>query len=226
MYFKKKQGGEDLKEVKKRSAAPIYAVGAVWLVYCLLFPLYRPIHFLIPIVLAIAAYAAASRIFPDKTEYVEEPPRPEEPFTTGDERIDALLREGEAADGELQRLGEAIRDPGVKAKVARIRELTAAIFRDILEDRDDYSAIRRFADYFLPTTLKLLNAYDRMSAVDAEGQNISGTLQRIDQVLDTTIAAYEKQLDALFMNQALDIETDIQVLENMLKKEGLAGKDF
>ena len=96
----------------------------------------------------------------------------------------------------------------------------------MLEDRDDYPAIRRFADYFLPTTLKLLNAYDRMSTVDADGQNINGTLRRINEVLDTTVTAYEKQLDALFLNQALDIETDIAVLESMLKKEGLTGKDF
>ena len=215
-----------MREVKKRSAVPVYAVGAVWLLYCLLFPLYRPLHFIILICLSIVAYAVCARLFPDKTEYVEEPAKPEESVTTGDERIDALLREGEAAVAELQRLGGSIRDDGVKQKVARITELTDAIFKDVLEDKDDYPAIRRFADYFLPTTLKLLNAYDRMSTVDAEGQNISGTLKRIDEVLDTTVTAYEKQLDALFLNQALDIETDIAVLESMLKKEGLAGKDF
>ena len=65
-----------------------------------------------------------------------------------------------------------------------------------------------------------------MSTVDADGQNINGTLRRINEVLDTTVTAYEKQLDALFLNQALDIETDIAVLESMLKKEGLTGKDF
>ncbi len=215
-----------MKEVRKRSAAPVYAVGAAWLLYCLIFPLYKPLHFIILICLSIVVYAVFSKLFPEKIEYVEEPPEPEQPITTGDERIDALLRDGEAAMSELRRLGGSIRDDSIKSKVARITELTDAIFKDVLEDRDDYPAIRRFADYFLPTTLKLLNAYDRMSAVDAEGQNITGTLKRIDEVLDTTVKAYEKQLDALFMNQALDIETDIAVLESMLKKEGLAGKDF
>ncbi len=65
-----------------------------------------------------------------------------------------------------------------------------------------------------------------MAAHEIEGENISGTMERIDKILDTTILAYQKQLDALFKNQALDIETDIVVLEGMLKREGLSGKDF
>ena len=117
-----------MREVKKRSAVPVYAVGAVWLLYCLLFPLYRPQHFIILICLSIAAYAVFSRLFPDKTEYVEEPAKPEEPVTTGDERIDALLREGETAVSELHRLGGSIRDEEVKRKITRITELTEAIF--------------------------------------------------------------------------------------------------
>lgn len=86
--------------------------------------------------------------------------------------------------------------------------------------------IKRFSTYFLPTTIKLLNAYDRMGDINAYGDNINATKQRITDILDTTIKAYEKQYDALFANQALDIETDITVLENMLKKEGLSGSDF
>ena len=86
--------------------------------------------------------------------------------------------------------------------------------------------IKRFSSYFLPTTIKLLNAYDRMSDINVDGENISATKKRITDILDTTVAAYEKQYDALFANQALDIETDIIVLENMLKKEGLSGRDF
>ena len=70
--------------------------------------------------------------------------------------------------------------------------------------------------------MKLLNAYDRMSG-QGEGENVSATLDRIRDILDTTAAAYRKQYDALFANEALDIETDITVLESMLKREGLAG---
>ena len=95
-----------------------------------------------------------------------------------------------------------------------------------MEDPGDYKIIKRFSNYFLPTTIKLLNAYDRMGEINIDGENIRATKQRITDILDTTVTAYEKQYDALFANQALDIETDIIVLEKMLKKEGLSGSDF
>ena len=126
----------------------------------------------------------------------------------------------------MKRLKTSIGDKAVSAKVDRIIELTEKIFADLLDDPSDYKMIKRFANYFLPTTIKLLNAYDRMDSLGVDGENISATRQKITDILDTTIAAYEKQLDALFANQALDIETDITVLEGMLKKEGLSESDF
>ena len=83
--------------------------------------------------------------------------------------------------------------------------------------------LRRFLNYYLPTTLKLLNAYDRMGAAGVEGANIDGTMGRIDAMMDKVVEAFDKQLDALFADEALDISTDITVLEQMLAQEGLGG---
>jgi 5-bromo-4-chloroindolyl phosphate hydrolysis protein len=146
--------------------------------------------------------------------------------TTGDEKIDALLREGETAVAEMRRLQASIADAGVKTKLAALIEITDKIFKDVLDDPSDYRQIRRFADFYLPTAMKLLNAYDRFGKSGAAGENISQTLTRIDGALDMLAESYQKQFDALFQNQALDLETDIAVLETMLKKEGLIGTDF
>ena len=62
-----------------------------------------------------------------------------------------------------------------------------------------------------------------MGAQGIEGENISGTMKNIDEMLDTAIEAYHKLLDSLFANQALDIETDIEVMNTLLKREGLSG---
>ena len=78
-------------------------------------------------------------------------------------------------------------------------------------------------NYYLPTTLKLLNAYDRMDATGVSGTNIDGTKGRIEDMMDTICKAFDKQLDALYGEEALDISTDITVLENMLAQEGLGG---
>ena len=212
-----------LREVRKKSVIPIYGAAGVWIIYCVFFPLYKLPHFIFPVVLSIAAYFILSKIFPGKIEYVEIPP---EPVTTGNAEIDALLREGETAIAEMKRLRNSIRNTQLHAKIDEIIEVTDKIFKDVIDDPDDFPQVKRFANYYLPTTIKLLNAYDRMYSQEIKGENITGTMERIEAILATTLTAYKKQLDSLFANQALDIETDITVLEGMLKREGLSGKDF
>ena len=97
------------------------------------------------------------------------------------------------------------------------------IVQDAIHDPDDVPQIRKFLDYYLPTTIKLLNAYDRMDSQGIEGENIDKTKSSILDMLDTAIDAFKKQLDSLFANQALDIETDIDVMNTMLRREGLSG---
>lgn len=207
-----------MREVKRKSAIPIYGVAAVWLLYCLIFPLYKTSHFCFLIGCAAAAYVVLSFVFPGKTEYVE---APEEPVRTGDEQIDALLEEGERTVAELRGLSSVIADDSVRGKLDEIIIVTDKIFKDVIDDPTDYKQIKRFSEFYLPTTTKLMHAYERFRRTGAGGDNISGTLARIDGALDTILDSYRKFFDSLFENQALDIETDIMVLENMLKQEGL-----
>ncbi len=191
--------------------------------WALLLPLYRLWHFAALAAVMAGAFVLLRKVFPGR-ETVVDVPEPEPP-PTGDAQTDALLREGRQAVAELNRLRSSIREPSVRDRIGEIASLTEKIFEDAREDPQDIPQIKRFAGYYLPTTMKLLNAYDRMSG-QGEGENVSATLDRIRDILDTTAAAYRKQYDALFANEALDIETDITVLESMLKREGLAGRDF
>ena len=79
-------------------------------------------------------------------------------------------------------------------------------------------------EYYLPTTLKILNAYDRMDSTGIAGDNISTTKAKVERMMDTITQAFDKQLDALFGDEALDISTDITVMEQMLQREGLSGQ--
>ena len=85
--------------------------------------------------------------------------------------------------------------------------------------------IRRFLNYFLPTTLKILNAYDRMDAVGISGDNIDTTKAKVEAMMGTIVKAFDKQLDSLFGAEAMDISTDITVMENLLAQEGLSGPE-
>ena len=210
-------------EIKKRSVIPVYGVAAAWALYCLLFPLYRTWHVIALVCFAVLVYFVLSLIFPGKTEYIE---IPKEPERSGDEMIDALLAEGERAVAEITLLRDAIPGEQVRQKLDEIISVIDKIFKNLLSDPDDYEQTKRFAGYFLPTTVKLLHTYDRLGQSGASGTNVSGTIERIDTALDMILDSYKKFFDSLFENQALDIETDIIVLENMLKKEGLLKSDF
>ncbi len=143
------------------------------------------------------------------------------------EKIDPILEEGDRALDEMRRLKSTIRDPEVENKIDQIMEITEKISEDAIEDPSDIPQIKKFFRYYLPTTIKLLNAYDRMSSQGIEGENIDKSIANINEMLDVAIAAYKKRLDSLFENQALDIETDIDVMNQMLEREGLSDrKDF
>ena len=128
---------------------------------------------------------------------------------------------GEMAIREMKRLDENIADPGISADIVRLEQVSARIFDEVRTHPEKLPQIRRFLDYYLPTTLKLLNAYDRMSGTGVSGENIDTTLAKVEGMMRTIVAAFEKQLDSLYGAEALDISTDITVLENMMAREGL-----
>ena len=141
--------------------------------------------------------------------------------------IDPIIAEGNRALSEMGRLYMSIKDVEVRKKINEIMRITDKITQDAIADPSDIPQIKKFMNYSLPTTIKLLNAYDRMSSQGIEGETLDRSMKNINEMLDQAIVAYKKRLDSLFENQALDIETDIEVMNTMLAREGLSGgKDF
>ena len=141
--------------------------------------------------------------------------------------IDPIVEEGNKALSEMGRLYMSIKDTEVRQKINEIMRVTDKITQDAIQDPSDIPQIKKFMNYYLPTTIKLLNAYDRMSAQGIQGENLDKSMKSINEMLDDAIVAYQKMLDSLFADQALDIETEIDVMNTMLAREGLAGtKDF
>jgi 5-bromo-4-chloroindolyl phosphate hydrolysis protein len=150
-------------------------------------------------------------------------PEPE-PVSYG-QTIDAILAEAKRAHDEMLRLSASIGDKAISAKIEKLIDLSDRIAKDAIEDENDIRQIQKFQSYFLPSTIGLLNAYDRMSAQDLEGKNLTQTKEKISQMLDTEVSAFEKQLDALYVNDAMNIDTDIQVMQKLLEREGLMEPD-
>lgn len=145
----------------------------------------------------------------------------EEKFTTGDPEIDKMIDDKENAVKEMKRLNAAIEDPTISAQIDHLEEVTTKILNYIIQHPNKKAQVSRFFNYYLPTTLKLLNAYDRMDETGISGMNIDGTKGKVEEMMTTAMAAFDKQLDALFADDALDVATDITVMENLLKSEGL-----
>ena len=208
----------------RRSVAPFYGVAAVWVVYALAFDLYRPTHFIFAAVLSAGVYLLLRAVCKDEEYEVEipDPPKPE-PASTGNPELDKMIRDGALAVEEMKRLDENIEDEKISQAIRKLEQTSQAIFQQVREAPEKLPQIRKFMDYYLPTTLKLLNAYDRMSSVGVGGENIDSTKERVEAIMDTIVAAFDQQLDGLFGAEALDVSADITVLETMLAREGLAG---
>ncbi len=205
-----------MKKIVHKSAIPLYAAAVTWLLYALLFPLYRLPHFLLAAA-AAAVVGVVARLFCRDT--VEEVP--EEPETTGNEELDKMIADGKKAITEMKRLDDNIADPAISAQIVRLQQLAGKIFAQVEQNPEKLPQIRKFMNYYLPTTLKILNAYDRMGEQGVSGENITSTMQKVEVMMSTIITAFEKQLDSLFGSEAMDISTDMVVLENMMAREGL-----
>lgn len=230
-----------MSHVKKRSVLPVYLVGATWLVWAWLAPLHRPTHYVMAALVSAIVYFVGKMLFPDRGYDIQTQPasspkeaqskpkaesQAERPKAAHSPEIEALLKERNRAISEMHRLNDAILDPTISAQIDHMEATTGKIIDAVVEKPAKLPQIRRFMNYYLPTTLKLLNAYDRMDATGVSGANIDGTKDKIEHILDAICTAFDKQLDALYSEEAMDISTDIKVLENLLAQEGLGGLTF
>ena len=220
-----------MAKMVKKSPVPLYLGGAVWILWGLFLPLYRLSDILLAAGASILVIGVGKLIFPNQTyETAEAAPKEapkaaeKKPETTGNPEIDALIAERDKALAEMRRLNASIQGETISAQIDHLEDMTRKITSHVAEHPEKLPQIRKFMNYYLPTTLKLLNAYDRMDDAGVAGANIDGTKSKIEDMMETIVTAFDKQMDALFADEALDIATDITVMENLLAQEGLGGQ--
>lgn len=240
---KKAPRKQDMIEKYKPSNGRYWLTGIVCMLYALNGPLYRWQDLITFVVVGAAAFFIGGKIFKGKKYYVpaesvqpEKKPEPEkksepkaEPqkkVSTGDPEVDKIIEEGYKYLHELRDVNIRIPDEVMTKRIDRMEVASADIFAYIAEHPEKAAEIRRFMNYYLPTTLKLLNSYDKLSRQRVKGENIQKTMFEIEGMMETIAGAFEKQLDSLFDDDALDIAADISVMESILKQEGLSGEDM
>lgn len=143
------------------------------------------------------------------------------------EEVQKVIEEGEAYIEEIRKCNEAIPGVEISNKMYHLENVILRIFKRVEQHPELISDLHKFMDYYLPTTVKLLKAYEELDKQPIEGENIKTAKKEIENTLDTINEAFENLLDGFFRNTAWDVSTDISVLKTMLAQEGLTGKkDF
>ena len=132
-----------------------------------------------------------------------------------------MMEAGRAYIEKIERSNDAIPGEEISNKISHMQTIVERIFERVKEYPDCAGELRRFMDYYLPTTVKLLDAYEELDRQPVQGENIRNGKQEIEKTLDTLNLAFEKLLDSLFEDTAWDVATDISVLQTMLAQEGL-----
>ena len=223
--------------MKRWSALPLYAVAVTWILWAWLLPLYNLLHYALLILLSAGVYAGFAAVCnrrktekdgkgkSDGQEPEKQSPEKQERKSTGNPELDKLILDRDRAVSEMRRLNDNIPDEALSAQIDDLEATTTRIIDHVLEHPEKLPQIRKFMNYYLPTTLKLLNVYDRMGEQGVREENISSTMERVEDTFGRIVQAYHKQLDALFADEALDVSTDITVMENLLRQEGFIGGD-
>lgn len=232
------------KPQRKPSVIPIYAIGAVWLLSVDKLGTFSGI--VKCAVTSLIVYAVLRLIFPGKKLPPEqepaqtEPPRaaaaenapqqeqkPEPAQAQISPELQAVIEQGKTSIARIRQLNDEIPDERMSAQIDLIERLAAQIFDCVRQHPEKLGQIRQFLNYYLPTTIKLMEQYVTLQNQAVKTENIEEGMRKIETLLDKVIVAFQQQLDALFEADVVDITADIRVMEQMMASEGLTGKkDF
>ena len=212
---------------KKKNPSKAYAVsflviGVTVAAYALIFPFHHWQHYLIgggvALLLGRIAFIMAQGVDTSK----EAPAQQQQQIPkTGDSAVDSLVEKGQEMLKEIRHENELIPDADLSARMDQLDDVADRIFRTVAEQPGKAPQIRRFMDYYLPTTLKMLQGYRKMEERQVSGAEADATRNQIRQAMDVVLKAFDKQLHALYQDDMLDLNTDIDVMEAMLRQDGL-----
>ena len=210
---------------KKKNDSKAYVIaflvmGLEVVLYSLIFKLYRWQHYLIAAGIALLVGRVVF-IMAQGLDTSKEAPAQRVIPKTGDAAVDTLVEKGQEMLVQIRHENDLIPDAELSAQMDKLEDVANRIFHTVAEKPDKAPQIRRFMDYYLPTTLKMLAGYRKMDERQVAGKEAQATRAQIREAMDTVLKAFDKQLGALYEDDMLDLSTDIDVMETMLRQDGL-----
>lgn len=165
--------------------------------------------------------ALMERMSKEKAEREEAEEKQKAEYAKLSPEVQRIVKAGDDYVRKIREANDAIPGEEISAKISRMEMLVDRIFDRVEQNPDSVADIRKLMEYYLPTTIKLLEAYEELDAQPVQGENILSSKKEIEKTLDTLNVAFEKLLDDLFQDTAWDVSSDISVLHTMLAQEGL-----
>ena len=192
----------------KPSVLPFYAGALVFVVLCAVLPVYKLWALLVALGGAAAAFGLGQKFCPPHV--VEH----EVPFHTGQDDVDAMLTDIQQKLDTLHGLNASLPDPALSAAMDSIVEAVEA-------NPAKAKQVRRFANYYLPDAVNILQQYATLARQGVKGENAAAIRTEVEHNAASIATAFENQLDALYAAESMDLSADLTVLQNMLKGQGL-----
>ncbi len=233
-----------MKNMKKQhSVVPVYLVALLWAVGGFGFRIHTVLQILLFVALSVGILLVGALVSKLRSrsateeEYYEEDvdeaddayeedesaEDPEEDlYRPEDPEVAALRQERDRAVLEMRRLNHHIGDAMISRQINRVEFVTDKMFECVTREPGKKTEVRRFLNYYLPTTIKLLGTYDRLGD-NRPTTNVDGAKKKIGDLMTTIVRAFDHQLDALYRGETLDINAEIQVLYQVLNKDGRSG---
>ena len=124
----------------------------------------------------------------------------------------------------LEKEQQLMQDAQAREELAAMHKTTTAICDWLEAHPESQPKTRRFAEYYIPTTLKLLHTYNDVQG--QQGENAETIRRDIAGILHTLNQAYENLYNNLLSDVAMDISSEIAALQGMLANDGLTGREF
>ena len=124
----------------------------------------------------------------------------------------------------LEKEQQLMQDPQAREELEQMQKTAAAICDWLEAHPESLPKARRFAEYYIPTTLKLLYTYNDVQG--QQGANAESIRRDIAGILHTLNQAFDNLYDNLLSDVAMDVSSEIAALQGMLANDGLTGRDF
>ncbi|MBR4588942.1 MAG: 5-bromo-4-chloroindolyl phosphate hydrolysis family protein [Lachnospiraceae bacterium] len=173
---------------------------------------------------AKSSYDARAQV--EKMRKEEEEAKEREARGERDPELVKTLKQGEDYIRQIKSANDAIPGEEISKKLERLEQVSAQIFTAVDRHPEKLPEIRKFMDYYMPTTLKMVNSYHEFDMQPVQGENIVKAKREIEDTLDMINMAFENLSDRLYEADTMDVKADISVLKTMLAQEGLKEKDF